>query len=246
MPVIFSIVLQIALIVHVIRTGRSYYWVFLILIPGIGALAYIVAELLPEFLGSVQGRRALRGVKKTLNPMGELRQRERELQLSGSVDATRRLADELIDTGRFAEAVGLYEKALTGLYENDPDLLLGLATAQFGNEEFAAARATLERLIEHNPDYKSADGHLIYARTTEACGDIDKAREEYVAVAAYFAGAEARLRYGLFLENQGDTKAAQEQFEEILSIAQLAPRHYRKAQRQWIAEARSGIKRITG
>jgi len=243
MPVILSVIIQVALIIHVLRTGRPWYWVFVILIPGIGALAYIIVELLPDFMDSWQGKRAIRGVKKTLNPMGELRQREREHRLSGSVDATRHLAGELIENEQYPQAIVHYEEALTGLYEFDPDLLLGLATAQFGNDQFDDARLTLDRLIEHNPDYKSADGHLLYARATEACGDDDKALEEYAAVAAYYAGAEARLRYGLFLEKRGDLIGAIEQFEDILNTAQLAPRHYRKTQRKWIAEATGGIKR---
>jgi hypothetical protein len=246
MPFALSLVVQIALIVHVLRTGRPYYWIFIIMIPGIGALAYIIAELLPDFVGSVQGQRAVRGVRKTLDPTADLRQREREHRLSGSVDATRHLANELIENGQFEEAISHYEKALTGLYERDPDLLLGLATAQFANEEFEKARDTLDLLIQHNPDFKSADGHLLYARATEACGDEENALEEYEAVAAYYAGAEARLRYGLFLEKLGRNEEALEQFEEILSAADLAPRHYRKAQHEWIAEARGGIKRLTG
>ena len=97
MPFALSVIIQIALIIHVIRTGRPYYWIFIIMFPGIGALAYVVVELLPEFLDSFQGRRAIRGVRKTLDPTGDLRQREREHRLSGSVDATRHLAGELIE-----------------------------------------------------------------------------------------------------------------------------------------------------
>jgi hypothetical protein len=245
MPFAFSLVIQLALIVHVIRTGRPYFWIFVIMIPGIGTLAYVIVELLPDFFGSMQGKRAMRGVRKTLDPTADLRQWERQQKLTGSVDATRHLADELIENGQYEQAIAHYEEALTGLYEHDPDLMLGLATAQFLNEQFGDARATLEQLIEHNPDYKSADGHLIYARAVEACGDRDKALEEYEAVAAYYAGAEAALRYGLLLEHMGQADKALAQYEEIVSAAELAPRHYRKAQRHWIGEAKNGIKRLT-
>jgi hypothetical protein len=246
MPIALSAIIQVALIVHVVKTGRPYYWIFIIMIPGIGPLAYAVVELLPELTGSFRGRRAIRTVKKTLDPGGDLRQRERELRLSGSVDATRHLANELIENGQYEQAIEHYENALTGLYEHDPDLLLGLATAQFGNEQFEDARQTLDRLIEHNPDYRSADGHLIYARANEACGNIDKALEEYEAVSAYYAGAEAQLRYGKLLEETGDRDKALEQYEDIVNAAELAPRHYKKAQREWIREAREGISRLSG
>jgi len=222
------------------------YWVFIILLaPGIGSLAYAIVELLPEISNSAQGRRAMRGVRKTFDPGGDLRQRQREHKLSGSVDAARHLAGELIESGQYTEAIEHYEKSLTGLYKYDPDLLLGLATARFQNEEFENARDALELLIEQNPDFKSQDGHLLYARSVAACGDEDKALDEYVAVTAYYAGAEARLQYGLFLDEKGDEAAALAEFQEILATAELAPRHYRQAQGNWIAQAKSGVQRLS-
>ncbi len=239
--------IQIGLIVHVLRTGRSMYWVFVLLIaPGIGGLAYFIVELLPDLTSNRRARRAIDGVRKTLNPGADLRHRQREHQLSGSVDAARHLASELIESGRYSEAIEHYESALTGLYEHDPDLMLGLAGAQFGNEQYEDARKTLDLLTEKNPDFRSSAGHLLYARAVEACGDDEKALDEYKAVAGYYAGAEARLRYGLILERLGNGEAALAEFEEIISAADLAPRHYRKAQGEWISQAKNGIKRISG
>ena len=237
--------IQIGLIVHVLRTGRSMYWVFILIIaPGIGGLAYLIVELLPDLMHNRRARGAVRGITKTLNPGAELRHRQRAHQLSGSVDTTRHLASELIESGHYVEAIEHYESALAGLYEHDPDLMLGLASAQFGSEQYEDARTTMELLIEKNPDFRSPEGHMLFARAVEACGDDDKALDEYNAVASYYAGAEARLRYGLILERLGNEKAARSQFEEIVTTADLAPPHYRKAQREWIGEAKNGIKRL--
>ena len=54
MPVAFVIVLlDITLIYHASKTGRLQPWAFIILmVPFIGALAYIVVELVPEWFGS--------------------------------------------------------------------------------------------------------------------------------------------------------------------------------------------------
>lgn len=240
------VVVQIALIVHVVRTGRPTYWVIVLLIaPGIGGLAYFIVELLPELSSNRHARSAMRGVKKTLNPEGDLRQKQRQLKLSGSVDAARHLAGELVEGGRYTEAIEHYQTALTGLYEHDPDLMLGLAKAYFGNKQYAETKQTLDSLIKENPNFKSPEGHLLFARAVEEIGDYDTALDEYKAVAAYYAGAEARARYGLLLEKQGDLAAARAEFEEIITAAELAPRHYRSAQRQWINEAKSGIKRLS-
>lgn len=243
---ILSVIVQIGLILHVVRTGRPMYWIFIILIaPGIGSLAYAIVELLPELSNSGQGRRAMRGIRKTLDPGGDLRQRQLEHKLSATVDAARHLAGELLENGQYDEAIEHYEKSLTGLYEDDPDLLLGLAKALVANDAFEKARDTLDLLIERNPEFRSQDGHLLYARSVAACGDEDKALDEYKAVTAYYAGAEARLQYGLFLEKLGNSTAALAEFQEIISTAELAPRHYRKAQSDWISQAKNGVERLS-
>lgn len=243
--IVLMVVVQIGLILHVVKTGRQMYWVFILLIaPGIGGLAYFIVEILPDLTNSAHGRKAARTVRNTLNPGADLRQKEKQLQLSGSVDAARHLASELLESGRVEEAIKHYEGALSGLYEHDPDLLLGLAQARFANEEFEKSRDTLDLLMEKNPEFRSSDGHLLYARSVEACGDDMKALDEYKAVSAYYAGAEAKVRYAQALEKSGDTKAALSEFEDILTAAELAPRHYRTAQKEWINLAKSGVTRL--
>jgi len=45
-----TLVLQIVLAVHAVRTRRPFVWVFIILLfPLIGCLIYIIAELIPEW-----------------------------------------------------------------------------------------------------------------------------------------------------------------------------------------------------
>lgn len=237
---------QIGLIVHVMKTGRPYYWAWILIIaPGIGGLAYLLAEIIPEMRNSHSARRALRGVRRTLDPGGELRRRQFEHRLSGSVDAARHLAAELIENKRYEEAITHYRTVLTGIYEHDPDLLLGLAEAQYGNGEPTEAKATLDRLKEHNPDYRSPEGHLLYAKSLEAIDELDQAEEEYSTLAGYYPGVEARIRYAQLLERVGKTDRARQEYASILAAAELAPRHFRKAQKKWLTEAKSGSARLS-
>ncbi len=238
-------VVQLLLIVHVLKTGRQMFWVLILLFaPGIGAIAYFLVELLPELQGSFTARRAMRNVRKTLNPGADLRQRQLEHQLSGSVDAARHLAAELMEAGRFEEAIAHYRNALTGLYEHDPDMMLGLATAQFSHGDADGCRETLDALREHNPDYSSADGHLLYAKALEAGDDLDSALGEYEALAGYYPGAEARVRYAQLLERMEKPELARQEYAQILASAELAPKHFRKAQKRWLGEAKEGAARL--
>ena len=46
--ILLSIALQIACAVHVVRTGRPLYWIFILLIGSfIGIAIYLIAEVLP-------------------------------------------------------------------------------------------------------------------------------------------------------------------------------------------------------
>ena len=167
---------QLILIIHVLKTGRSRYWIMVLLfMPLIGGVAYLIIELLPEFSGSITGQRAVRSVKQTLNPGAGLRQHEAAWNQSPNVDNGRRYAEALLDSGSPDEAEDIINQALKGLFATEPTLLLLKARLQFEKEQTAEAVKTLELLQEHNPDFRSAEGHLLYARALEVEGQIDNA-----------------------------------------------------------------------
>jgi hypothetical protein len=236
---ILSLLIQAALIVHVIRTGRNTLWIWAIaLLPAAGPLAYVVVELLPSLFAGAAARRARASVQRAIDPDRDLRHAAAQVALSANVEARRRLADELLERGQFDAAIAAYAAGLTGIFEHDPTLLLGLARAQFAKGEFSAARESLDRLIKENPDFKSAEGHLLYARALEAEGALERAESEYAALQGSYPGAEGRVRYALLLKRLGRNEEANQLLREILQGAELAPRHYRKAQAQWLERAR--------
>src|SRR5437868_4687045 len=138
---VVSILIQVALIVHVIRTGRNSLWIWVLaLLPMAGPIAYILVELLPEILGGRSARRAVAGVRKTLDPSRDLRQAHKLARLTDSIDSKRRLAEELLSAGQFDDAIAAYRSTLTGFYQQDPHLLLGLARALFAKGDMTGAR----------------------------------------------------------------------------------------------------------
>ena len=231
--------IQALLIIHVIKTGRNFLWVWvLLLLPfGIGALAYLAVEVLPELFRSRAAQRASRGFKRAMDPGADLRRYENEARVTGNVAARQRYAAELVRRQRYDEAIDQYRQALTGLYQHDPNLMLGLAQAQFGKGDARATRQTLDELIKENPTFRSPDGHLLYARALAAEGNIPKALEEYRVLAPAYPGAEAAVRYAQLLEAQGEHAEAQRVARELLEQARIAPGHYRRAQREWLEAA---------
>jgi hypothetical protein len=236
---ILSIAVQVGLIVHVIKTGRNMLWIWaLALLPLVGSIAYIAVELLPDLAGGTTARRARSGMQRMIDPDRALRRASAEVEISGNVDARRRLAEEHLARGQYDAAIEVYQGGLRGIFEHDPTLLLGLARAQFGRQDFAAARATLERLRQHNPEFKAADEQLLYARTLEAQNALDQAEIAYAALAPAYPGAEATLRYALLLKRRGKVAQASQLLKDLLDGARLGPPHYRKAQAEWLDRAR--------
>lgn len=236
--VILSILIQAGLIIHVIKTGRNQIWIWVLaLLSFPGIIAYVAVEILPDLFRSRAAQRTARGLKEAMDPGRELRRYETEARIGGNVASRQRYAEQLARHERYEEAIAQYRQALSGLYEHDANLMLGLAQAQFGKGDAAAARATLDELIRLNPDFRSPQGHLLYARALEAEGNVHKALEEYRVVAGSFPGAEAAVRYAQLLQAQGQREEAQKVARELLQQARIAPNHYRRAQREWLQAA---------
>jgi len=243
---VVSVLVSFGMIAHCIKTGRNRIWIYVLVFtlwtPFIGSAIYACVEILPDLLRTRTSRKAMRGIRQTLDPEGDLRRAENEMMVSGNVAARQQYANELIRLGRTAEGLSIYQNCLTGVFADDPKLLLGYAHAQFAANDPAGTRKTLDHLIAKNPDFKSPDGHLLYARALEGEGNTDKALAEYATVAGYYAGAEACVRYSSLLRRSGQAALARETLQALLDRAKYAPGHYRRAQREWLDEAQKELR----
>jgi hypothetical protein len=229
---------DITLVYHASRTGRLQPWAFLILmIPGIGAFAYMLVELVPEMLGGPGAQQTRRRVAHKLNPEKLYRELSDRLADTDTIANRAALAAECLKIERFDEAEHHYDHILKLPMGSEPIYALGKAKAEFGRNRPAEAIATLDDLQKRWPDYQSAEGHLLYARALAEAGRSNEALEEFRAVAAYFPGAEARVRYGLLLNLMGRTAESKVVFTELLIQMKRAPKYLREAQAEWLSIA---------
>jgi hypothetical protein len=239
MPVALVLVLlDIMLVYHAARTGRLQPWAFIILmIPGIGAVAYVVVELLPELLGGPQAQQARRRVASKLDPERLYRELADRLDATDTIANRVALAGECLAVGRFSEAERHYDHILKLPMGEEPLYALGKAKAQFALNRPADAVATLDDLQARWPEFQSAEGHLLYARALAGAGRTQDALEEFEALLAYSPSTEARVRYGLLLDLLGRTSDAKVVFAEVLVQMKRAPKYVRKVQAEWLAIA---------
>jgi hypothetical protein len=239
---ILILIAEITCAVHVVRTGRQYYWIYIIIgVPVIGIAAYFFAEIMPELMQTRTARQAASGVARAINPGKGMREALRRIEITPTAENKARLAEEYLLAGQRAEATALYRDALVGVHATDPGMMLGLARALFAQGDTAQTQTVLEKLREANPEYNAPDGHLLYARSLEDQGKIDAALEEYQALAVYYPGQEARCRYALLLLRNGRADEARRMFGEICQLIEYGPRHQRRAQREWYDIAKRSL-----
>jgi hypothetical protein len=239
MPYLLIPLLQITCIVHALRSGSDRTWVYILaLLPGVGAVAYLIVEILPGLWGSRTARGLQHQAIRRLDPSRQVRRRREALEEADTVDNHRLLAEALADAGEFNEAVETYRRSLTGIHADDPGMLLGMAKAAFAARLFEEAWRTVLRLGETNPRYQPVEAQLLYARTLEALGRDDEAAHEYGQLVTHAPGEETRCRYALLLQRRGRLLEAMGLFKEILARSRRAPGHYRRQERDWIDIAR--------
>lgn len=243
MPIVglLLIALQIFFAVHAVRNGKETYWLWIIILaPGVGCALYFATQFAPEAGNSLTARRARKQFLRAVDPKRELRRRMDMLETSNTVQNRVALADECMEEGMYGEAVDLLDRSLVGLHATDAGVMERLAQAQFANDEPDKAVQTLDALIASNPNHKSPDAHLLYARALAAMGRSADAIREYEVLRDSFPGEEARVRYGLLLQRLGEGRKANELFQESLSRARRAPRHYRNREKEWLRMAERG------
>lgn len=140
---IISAIAQVACLIHVYRTGRPYWWFWVILwFPGIGVGAYLLLELRPGW-GKINWRSILWKLKSRAERIRILRE---QLEDSSTVANRLLLAEELFNAGRYDDVCQLLSEGLRGAFATDAEMLLQLAEAHLTAGRIDDASAALGRM----------------------------------------------------------------------------------------------------
>ena len=240
---LLHLIIAVGLAVHAMKTGRSQWWLFiLLLVPLIGSIAYVVIELIPAIFRSRGAKKVATELGAVIDPDREWRERVKQAELVDSVDAKRALAEECEKKGMWTDAIRLYKTAATGIFADDPAVLTGLARAQLEGGEAAATLETLDKLEEVQPRTRNQEAHLLHARALEALGRTEEALAEYEQVSRYYAGLEAKARYGLLLLKQGRVSQAREMFMDVVRASSARPVAIAPGDKEWIRIAKANLR----
>lgn len=240
--VYLSLALQIYFGIHAVKTGRPFVWVLVIILTSVlGCLAYVIIELLPEWLASRKGQQVKNAIGKKVDPEKDLKAAQEALDKVDTVNNRINLAEEYVKLNRYAPARELYARCLAGPHSEDPQIMLAMAKVEFGLNNFAATVDMLDKLKVANPHFKSPEGHLFYARSLEGMGRLPEAINEYEALSNYYATPEPACRLAQIYLNQGNKARADELFRSVIRRSATAGQLFNEVNHDWIKLAKKEV-----
>jgi hypothetical protein len=230
-------ILQAIAIVHFIRRRPDLYWLFIILIGGwIGALVYIVVEVVPDA-----------GLLRTSFQVFPRRRRIRELERAILDNPSAGNYEELgllyLDDGDFSRARAAYDKAISSRTDHpDPFYRRGIAEIYLG--DFAAALPDLEHVVADDPDYDFHRAKGLLAHAYAQTGQPDKADAMFQQATKISTISETYYNYALFLQSQGRVDEARQWAQKILDKKPTMPGYLRRRERPWFRRAQALLIRL--
>jgi hypothetical protein len=222
----WGFILQAVAIVHFIRRRPDTYWIFIILFLGwIGALVYIVAEVIPDA-----------GLLQTSFQAFPRRRRIRELEAAILDNPSAGNYEELgllyLDDRSFAKARGCYDRSISQRSDSvDPFYRRGVAEVELG--DFAAAVPDIERAVSSDPNYDFHRAVGLLAHAYAETGQAEKAEAMFQRATKTSTSSETYYNYATFLHAQGRTDEARQWAQKILDQRRTMPGYQRRRERVW-------------
>ncbi len=232
----YGLLLQAIAILHFVRRRPDTYWLFIILMGGaIGALAYVVIEIIPD-------AGLLRGAYQVFPRRRRINQLEGLIVDNPSIGNYEELGDLCLDDGQFARARDCFDRVIAKSDSIDPFYRRALCALALN--DFAAAAADLDDVVAREPkyDYQRAAG--LHAHALAQTGDRRKADALFADVTQTSTLSETQYNYACFLAEEGRAAEAREWVERILRKKATMPDYIRRRERPWFRKARALLKRL--
>ncbi len=211
--------------IHVVRTGRELYWLWIFVIAGpLGAAIYFFAIIAPELMGGRTARNVGKAARQALDPERDYRNAMRALDDTPTVGNRMKLAQAAEALGRWSDAEAQWAQCVEGHWAEDPAILLGHAGALLELARWGEALARLEQVKALGREGETATATLAFARAYEGLGRAGEADGAYHFAADRVPGLEAGARYVAFMAKTGRREDAEIGLAEIeRRLAKIAP-----------------------
>ena len=233
----YGIILQALALLHFVRRRPDGFWLWVIIIGGgLGALVYIVAEVIPD-------AGLLRDAFQVFPRRKRIKYLEAAILDNPSIGNYEELGDLYLDDQQYAKARQCFDKVITPRTESpDPYYRRALGALEMG--DFAAAAVDLQRVVAMDPkfDYHRAAGLL--AHTLGQLGRHDEAAAQFAEVTQISTLSETQYNYAALLAAAGQPAEAREWAQRVLAKRPTMPAYMRRRERLWFRKAAALVKRL--
>src|SRR6185503_8419198 len=233
----WNFVLQGIAIVHFIRRRPDWYWLWVILIGGgLGAIVYIAVEVLPDF-------GLLRESVKVFPRRRRIRELEAIILDNPAPGNYEELADLLLEEKKYARARECFNKSISARTDS-PDPFYRRGICEIELQDFPAAVADLERVVNKDPKYDFYRGSGLLAHAYAKTGDAQRADALFRKTVQISTLSETYLNYAEFLRSQGRNAEAREWTQRVLAKNPTLPSYLRRRERPWFRRAKGLLKQL--
>jgi hypothetical protein len=232
----YGIVLQAVAIVHFIRRRPDTFWLWVILMGGgVGALVYIVAEIIPDAT-------LLRGAFQAFPRRSRINALQAAIVDNPSVGNYEELGDLCLEDRQYARARECFD--LVVAKTDATHAIYSRALCELALGDTKAAAADLEQVVARDPkhDYQRAAG--LCAHALAQIGETERAGALFADVTEVSTLSETQFNYASFLAAQGRPAEARSWAEKILRKKATMPAYLRRRERPWFRKARGLLKRL--
>jgi len=232
----WAILLRVVAIIHFIRRRPDFFWLWIILIHWLGALVYIVVEVIPD-------AGLMRQSFKTFPRRKRIHELEAAILDNPSAGNYEELADLYLEEGKFARARQGFDKAISSRTDSpDPFYRRGIAEIEMG--DFAAAVPDLEHAVSKDPKYDFDRAAALLAHAYANTGQTAKADSLFQEVTKVSTASETYYNYACFLASQQRNAEAREWAQRILAKKPTMPAYQRRRERPWFRKANALLLRL--
>lgn len=218
--------------IHAVRSGQNMYWLIILFsFPLLGSLVYFFAVYLPDSRLEHGAKKAVASAARALDPTRELREARAAFDYTATAQNRIRLAEALLDAGDSKEAAAHFEACLTGPFEDDLNIRLSAARANFENETYTKAIEHLEFIRSKSPQYRGDVVTPLLARALAGAGRIAEAKAEFESGLAQFGGFEIKAEYLIWALTKNDREIASRLQADVQNAIDHLNKHARQINR---------------
>jgi hypothetical protein len=228
----WGFILQALALIHFFRRRGEYYWLFVIFFGGaLGALVYMVVEVVPDF-GLIGAAFQSHGRKTRIHVV------EGMILDNPSVANLEELGELYFDEKQYTKARETFDRAIATRSDSPHSFYRrGFCALTLGDS--AAAVPDLEAAVRADPKLDSYRAAMFLSQAYAQVGRNDDAAALFADVMKYSSTPEMLYSYAAFLKSQNRPEESREWIQRLFDKKRTLPHYMQRIERPWFTKGKA-------